>query len=133
MTSCNICGRNVESVTLQGPIHNIVRYCDVCWYDKNPPILVLTKLWSAPHHGNDDSDLFSPKAGKHVYPAKNQMDKCGFKLFNKKIFFEMERNEKYREVLIFKYSGQLRCLALKEYKSWPLHMKTCSKIGCYLY
>jgi len=133
MINCSICGRKVKSVILQGSAPNIVNYCDICWYYKNPPILVLTKLWSAPYNSGNESDLFSPKAGKRVYIATNQMDKCGFKLFNKKMFFKKEKNEMYREVLVFRYSGQLRCLALKEYRSWPSYMKPCNKLGCYLY
>lgn len=138
MINCDICNRMVEAVTLQGPIHNIMRYCDTCWYDKNPPIMVLTKLWYSPHYGDVNSEselsnLFNPKMNKRVYPVKGQMDKCGFRLFNRKVFFNQKSNEKYKEVLIFKYSGNLRCLALKEYGAWPSHMKQCDKIGCYLY
>lgn len=136
MTSCDICGRGVESVILQGPVHNIVRYCDMCWYYKNPPVLILTKLWDSPYFGNSDfelGNLYSPKIGKRVYPVKGQMEKCGFILFNKKIFFKRGSNEKYREVLVFKYRGSLQCLALEEYKAWPSHMKKCCKIGCNVY
>lgn len=138
MVSCDICGRSVKSIILKGSTHNLIHYCDLCWYDKNPPVLVLTKLWNPPRYDSNNVDselgnLFSPKAGKRVYPVKGQMVKCGFRLFNRKIFFEKEINEKYKEVFVFKYSGFLRCRALKEYKAWPMHMKLCDKIGCYLY
>lgn len=137
MIGCDICNRQVELVMLLGPTHNAVRYCDLCWYNKNPPILILTKLWGSPHFDNNNdfdlNNLYSPKIGRNVFFVKGQMEKCGFALFNKKIFFDKEANEKYREVLVFKYSGHVRCLALREYRSWPLYMKRCSKVGCQLY
>jgi len=138
MVTCDICNRQVDGVILHSSIHNRAptRYCENCWYNKNEPILVLTKLWSSPRLEDEDinmSNLFSPKLGKNVFPAKNQMKKCGFRLFNKKVFFKEKSNERYREVLIYKYNGPLRCLALNEYTAWPSRMKKCCKIGCNLY
>lgn len=140
MTICDICNRAVSFVTLQKSIHSsvITRYCDMCWYVKNAPILVLTKRWGSADTysvcGNQEmSNLYSPKLGKNVYPSRNQMDLCGFTLFNRKTYFEKKANDQYREVMTYKYRGPLRCLALGDYKKWPRDMKLCDRIGCNLY
>lgn len=139
MITCDICSRQVEAVVLQ--VNKIgspytTRYCDTCWYNKNEPIMILTKLWDSmifDIKGQELSNLFSPKLGKNVYPAVGQMKCCGFRLVNRKVYFNEEVNKRYREVLTYKYSGNLRCLALSGYTSWPSKMKKCHKIGCNLY
>lgn len=127
MISCDVCGNMVNAVMISGSHH----YCEMCWYYEKSPILLLTKLWDSL---NPRADLlFSPKLGRYVYPTKGQMDKCGFKLYSRKTFFNRKANERYKEIFVYKYYGNVKCLALEEYKSWPSHMKRCCKIGCTLY
>lgn len=130
MVNCDICNASVPTVTIDGPIY----YCDVCWYNKTPPIMVFTKLWDAKEYTSTRLEvLFSPKSGRYVYPEKGQLDKCGFKLFNKKIFLTREANPHHREVFTYRYYGKVRCLALTDYKAWPSGMRKCCKIGCTVY
>lgn len=121
MSKCIICKTNIGNIVTPTSEH----YCEMCWYHENPPVLVLTKTWEYLH-------LFNPKSGRHVFITDDQIKKCGFRLFNKTTFFNREKNQKYKEVFIYKYSGTLRCLALKEYKAWPTKMPNCCKIGCTL-
>lgn len=119
---CNICKLDSKHIILSSSKH----YCEKCWYYKNAPILILAKTW-------DRVALFSPKLNRCVFPTNNQLKICGFKLFNRKTFFNRETNPSYKEILIYKYSGNLRCLALAGYKAWPTKMKICCKTDCTLY
>lgn len=121
MSKCIICKSNVGNI-----VSNSEHYCEMCWYHENSPILVLTKKW-------ERVSLFNPELNRYVYPMNNQMEECGFKLFNIKTFFNSQANQNYKEILVYKYSGQLRCLAIKGYKAWPTKMPNCNKIGCALY
>lgn len=122
MNNCSICKSSTGNI-----ISGSKCYCEMCWYHENPPVLVLTKTW-------ERSQLFNPKLDKYIYLTSNfisnQIKNCGFILFNKKVFFNQQVNQKYREILVYKYSGNLRCLAVKEYKAWPTKMPNCNKIGC---
>jgi hypothetical protein len=98
----------------------------MCWYHKNAPILILTKTWK-------HAALFSPELNRCVFPTNNQLKICGFRLFNKKIFFNRETSSDYKEILTYKYNGNFRCLALAKYKAWPTGMVTCCKVDCTLH
>lgn len=119
MFECTICRSMVSNIITSGSKH----YCEMCWYYEHAPILVLAKKWGT-------SRLFSPKISNYVYVANNQMETCGFKLFNKKVFFNKEINQNYKEIFIYKYSGRYRCLAISGYKAWPTKMANCCKLGC---
>lgn len=122
MAICNICKLESNHIILSESKY----YCEMCWYHKNAPILILTKTWK-------HIPLFSPKLNRCVFPTNNQLKICGFKLFNKKVFFNCEANPDYKEIFIYRYSGNLRCLALPEYKAWPTRMAVCCKTDCTLY
>ena len=122
MSICSICKLESPRIILSGS----ERYCEMCWYHKNAPILILTKTWK-------HVALFSPKLDRCVFPTNNQLKICGFELFTRKVFFNREANPDYKEILVYRYSGNLRCLAITGYKTWPTKMTACCKIDCTLY
>lgn len=122
MSICNICKLDSSRIILSGSKY----YCEMCWYHKNAPILVLTRTWK-------HITLFSPKLNRCVFPTNNQLKICGFKLFNKKTFFNREISPDYKEILTYRYTGNLRCIAITGYKAWPTKMRVCCRTDCTLY
>lgn len=121
MSICSVCKLDSNHIILSGTKY----YCEMCWYYKNAPILILTETWK-------HVALFSPKLNRCVFPTNNQLKICGFKLFNKKVFFDHKTNPCYKKVFTYRYSGNLRCPALDKYKAWPTRMATCRKMDCTL-
>ena len=120
-SKCIICNSNIGNIIT----NKLEHYCEMCWYHEHSPVLVLAILW-------DYVQLFDPESKKFVSLSVKQLERCGFRLFKRTVFFNRKINPRYKEVLVYKYSGHLRCLALSGYNTWPSKMPNCCKIGCTL-
>jgi hypothetical protein len=101
-------------------------FCPSCYFRWNPPVLVLVRPWYFDHY------IF-PITGDSIYREVDDFKRCGFNLFNHKIFRSINTNPKAREVLTFHYRGRLKCnLLAKYYTHWHPMMPTCQQKFCHI-
>ena len=116
---CNVCGKAICLANIyDGKYH-----CAICYIRKFPPILVLTVPWDAP------LSLYNPKTELFERDTKQELEHCGFILFTHKIFRSREINSKYKELLVFRYKGMIKCGKISGY-TWPAGMRPCINSTC---
>ena len=119
--SCQICKEPADNtIAADGTI-----YCDECFYKSRPPILILTTLWDS-----NDTSLYNPRTLQFECLTRHGFERCGFHLFNEKIFHLPKFSVMYHKVLTFRYRGNLRCRKIEGYDYWPKNSKTCYFTGC---
>lgn len=122
---CPICSVTTSNkLLLLDPVRK-EHFCPACFYKINPPTLILTRPWY--------SDYFIfPPTGNIVYRKTADFVRCGFHLFNRKVYRNVNANPKAEEILTFFYRGRKRCNLLKKYYSyWLPTMSDCEVEYCF--
>lgn len=115
---CSYCSKDTTTPIIQG---NRV-LCPPCDQIINPPVFLLTRLWTT-------TSLYNP-ISKHYMPGGiRTLEACGFKLYNRKIFFNKTVSPVYQEILVFRYFGNVACNLIEDY-NWPLHKIKCHAVNC---
>ena len=98
--------------------------CPTCFFRLNPPVLVIVKPWYT------DNFIF-PITGSIIYRPIDAFERCGFHLFNRKIFRSPKVSPRAEEVLTLFFRGKNVCNLLKEYYSnWHPMMLPCPVKVC---
>lgn len=121
MAKCDSCGLPLEIAV----IDKSENYCKQCWYENNPPLLMLAKTWYC------DNKLFYQKYNRYINTSINVLKGCGFTLFGERLFFSQQVS-KHKKVYILKYRGVLKCPIFRDYTHWPEGMGHCTMINCEL-
>lgn len=115
---CSNCGKDVSTPILT----NTHKLCSSCYSAANPPVFLLTKLWTT-------TSLYNPISKQYMPGGIRTMEACGFKLYNRKIFFSKVVSPVYQEILVFRYYGNVACNLIADYE-WPSHKIKCRAINC---
>ena len=115
---CSNCG----DLTNTPIIYKKFFLCNRCYNLTRLPLYTLTRLWTT-------QALYDPKESRYFPDAETTLESCGFKLFNHKTYFSKNISPSYREILIYRYYGNLACGRIKDY-TWPRHAIECRHVIC---
>ena len=116
---CYNCSKNTNT-----PVYYKERnyLCPECHNLTRLPRLALTKQW-------EDNALFNPRTQKYLNKTIVSLAECGFSLYRKTVFLNKTNSPQYREILIFRYSGELICNLIQGY-TWVSGKQRCKALSC---
>ena len=123
---CDECNKEASFIV----VTNNRDYCEKCAYELFPPTLILAMT---------TEDKLYNKNSRMFEPSIEELSKCGFQLYIRKIFktpVGSLRNGglRFKELLTFKYRGESRCNKVgDDYTLWPVMMNKCSEgqVACW--
>lgn len=120
---CQECSAYSTSL-ISDPIRKI-HLCPHCNLKLNPPLLILARPWNS-------EVIMDTTTKKAVRRRISDYQKCGFHLFQHKIFFNNAANPFAQEMFVLRYEGDYICYALeKRFHPWPMFMSKCRNINCF--
>jgi hypothetical protein len=114
---CDKCQRSVETPI----IFESKTICLACYDHLHLPKLTLVRHW-------ESNALYHPFLKKYMPTALNTLPSCGFALYNHKEFFSRNFSPSYRELLVFRYFGNVACKLIN--KNWPAGKTKCHCTNC---